>query len=118
MSVIKIELTENHVKLIKNLRWSFKEGIIVGMGHDGEEHIPPLGEDNIYEAIDIILNGRPVDFDPFNTEEETKYSDEQKKEWDKLYSELPTALDVILFNGHFELGKYKTKFNDRQWKKI
>jgi hypothetical protein len=72
----------------------------------------------MYEAIDIILNGRPADFDPFNTEEKVKYTDEQKEAWDNLYHELPTALDVVLYNGSYELGLYKTKYHDRVWKKI
>lgn len=117
MSVLKLELTEQHVKLLKQLRWSIKDNIVIGVGNDGEEFIPPFGENNIYEAIDIILNGVPENFDPFNTEDEKVYSDEQKAEWDKIYSELPTALDIIMFNGHFELGVYKTKYHDRFWKK-
>jgi hypothetical protein len=118
MSVLKLELKEEHVKLLKQLRWSVKDNVISGVGNDGEEFIPPFGENNIYEAIDIILNGVPEDFDPFNTEDEKVYSDEQKAEWDKLYSELPIALDIIMFNGHFELGTYKTKYHDRFWKKV
>lgn len=117
MSVINFELKEEHVKLLKYLRWSLKDDLIVNLGHDGDEYVPVFGENNIYEAIDIILNGVPQDFDPFNTDEQKKYSDEQKKEWDTLYSELPMALDVILYNGSFELGVYKTKWHDRVWKK-
>ena len=83
-----------------------------------EEDPAPFGENTLYEAIDLILNGMPEDFDPFNTEEAKVYSDEQKAEWDKLYSELPLALDIILHNNSFELGTYKTKFHDRLWKKI
>jgi hypothetical protein len=118
MSVLVFELTEKHVKLLKHLRWSVnKENIISGVSDEGDEIAPPFGENNIYDAIDLILNGVPADFDPLNTEEIREYSDEQKAEWDKLYSELPMALDVILFNGHFELGTYRTKYHDRQWKK-
>lgn len=32
--------------------------------------------------------------------------------------ELPTALDIILHNGNFELGTYKRKFHVRDWKKV
>jgi hypothetical protein len=119
MSVIKFELKEEHVKLLKNLRWSVnQEGHIAGIGHDGVEYNEPFGEDDMYEAIDIILNGRPADFDPFNTEEKVKYTDEQKEAWDNLYHELPTALDVVLYNGSYELGLYKTKWHLRNWVKI
>ena len=118
MSVIKFELKEEHVKLLKNLRWCVKDNFIVNMHNNGDEYVPPFGENNIYEAIDTILNGRPTDFDPFNVENFKDYSEEQKTEWDKLYSELPTALDIVLFNGSYELGTYKTKWHDRVWKKI
>jgi hypothetical protein len=118
MSVIKFELKEEHVKLLKNLRWSQKDKLIVNMFNDGEEYIPPFGEDNLYDAIDNILNGIPEDFDPMNTSEFKEYSEEQKSEWDKLYSELPTALDIVLFNGSYETGFYKTKWHLRNWVKI
>lgn len=116
MSVLKLELTEEHLKLLKFLRWSTKDNVIVGLS--GEEESVPFGENNIYEAIDLILNGVPANFDPFTTEDLPEYSLEQREAWDKLYSELPTALDIILFNGHFELGTYKTKYHFRDWKKV
>jgi hypothetical protein len=118
MSVLKLELKKEHIQLLSKLRWSLKDNTISGVGHDGEDFAPPFGGNNIYEEIDLILNGMPEDFDPFNTEEIKEYSDEQKAEWDKLYSELPTALDIILHNGNFDLGTYKTKYHDRLWKKI
>ena len=118
MSVILFELTEKHVKLLKQLRWSLnKEKIISGVSDEGDEIAPPFGENNIYDAIDLILNGVPLDFDPLNTEDLKEYTEEQKAEWDKLYAELSTALDIILFNGNFELGTYATRYHDRQWKK-
>lgn len=118
MSVLKLTVTEDHIKLLRNLRWSEKEGTIVSLGHDGDDYIPPFGENNLYDAIDIILNGVPESFEPFITEDIKKYSEEQKAEWDKLYSELPTVLDIVLYNGNFETGTYKTKWHLRDWKKI
>jgi hypothetical protein len=118
MSVLKLELKEEHIKLLSNLRWSMKDNIVSGIKHDGEEFMSPFNGDNLYEEIDLILNGMPENFDPFNTEEPKRYSDEQKAEWDKLYSELPLALDIVLFNKSFELGTHKTKWHDRNWKKI
>ena len=117
MSVIKFELKEEHLKLLKFLRWSKdKNNLIVNISDD--EDSVPFGEDNIYDAIDLILNGRPENFDPFETTETRVYTDEEKAYMDKLYSELPLALDVILFNQNFELGNYKTKYHDRNWKKL
>ena len=116
MSVIKFELKEEHVKLLKHLRWSKNKNHIVNISDD--EDSVPFVFDSIYEAIDTILNGRPEDFDPFETHDIIEYTDEQKAEWDKLYGELPTALDVILYNQTFDLGHYKTKYHDRNWKKM
>lgn len=118
MSVLKLELKQEHVTLLSKLRWSLKDNIISGVGHDGEDFIPPFGGNDIYEEIDLILNGMPEDFNPFTTEDFKEYSDEQKAEWDKLYSELPMAMDIIMYNNSFELGTYKTKYHDRVWKKI
>ncbi len=118
MSVLKLELKEEHVKLLKFLRFKLNKTTNIIEGIADEEDSVPFGENNIYEAIDLILNGVPPKFDPFNTEELPEFSEEQKAEWDKLYEELPMALDIILFNGSFELGTYKTKFHDRNWKKI
>lgn len=117
MSVITLELREDHVKLIKQLRWSVRNSVISGIGHDGEDYVPPFGEDNLHEAIDLILNGKD-DRDPFITDEPKEYSQEQKAYWDNLYRELPIALDIILFNGSFDLGLYKTKFHTRDWRKV
>ena len=118
MSVLLFELTEKHIKLLKHLRWSLTTDKKFIIGTENQEEDPaPFGENNLYDGMDLILNGVPADFDPLNTEEIRLYSTEEKAEWDKLYSELPMALDIILFNGHFETGIYKTKFHDRQWKK-
>lgn len=116
MSILKLELKEEHLKLLKFLRWSIKDNVIIGISND--EDSLPFGENNIYEAIDLILNGMPPDHDPFNSSDVIVYTDEQKEKWDRLYSELPIALDIILFNGNFELGMYKTKYHDRFWKKM
>jgi len=115
MSLLTFTLTQDHLKLLKHLRWSLnKENLIVNISSDEDSVI--FGENNLYDAIDLILNGMPEDFDPFNTEDLKVYTDEEKAEWDKLYSELPMALDIILFNGHFELGTYATQYHNRQWK--
>jgi hypothetical protein len=119
MSTLLFELKDEHIALLKNLGWSLnKENIIVGVANDGDELAPPFGENNIYEAMDLILNGRPDDFDPFKVEEFTEYSQEQKDVWDKLYSDLTTALEIILKTGKFETGIYKSRFHLRDWRKI
>ena len=117
MSIVKFTLTETHVTLLKNLTWGMNEKGFISSTKDEEEDPAPFGENNLYDAMDIIINGVPEDFDPLNDEEVKVYSDEQKAEWDALYKELPTALDIVLFNGSYELGSYSTKFHFRDWKK-
>ena len=116
MSILKFEITEDHLKLLKHLRWSInKKGFIIGT-EDEEIDIAPFNENSLYEAIDLILNGkRDMDYDSFL---KTNYSDSQKEEWDKLYSELPTALSIVLQRQSFDLGRFKTKFHDLDWKKL
>ena len=119
MKPIIFELKEEHIKLLKNLRWNMKENIVVGVSKDEEdEYSLPFNEQNLYEAIDLVLNGKPENLDILTTDEPKYYTNEQILEWDKLYSELPMALDIILYRGSFELGTFKTKWYDRDWKKI
>lgn len=118
MSILKIEITENHLKLLKNLQWSLKDGIISNIGNDGEEDMPPFNMDNLYEAMDLIINGRDENFNPFTTDDFKVYSDEQKAEWDKLYSELPTVIEIILQTQSFSTGVFKAKYHDRVWKQL
>jgi len=118
MSVIIFDLREDHVKLVKHLRWSVnKDNILSGVADDGDDIAPPFGENNIYDAIDLIIHGRPENFNPLEEEEIRVYSDEQKATYDALYKELPTAVEIILSTGSFELGTYRTKFHDRNWKR-
>jgi len=116
MSVLKFELKNEHLKLLKHLRWSMNGNNLIVNLEDDESTI--FGENNIYDAIDLILNGRPAEIDALTHEDIIEYTPEQKAEWDKIYSELPMALDVVLYNGHFELGEYKTRYHLRDWKKI
>jgi hypothetical protein len=117
MSILKLELTENHIKLLKYFKCDLNDNTITLSIAEEDEVIKIIDQDK-YEYVDLVLNGKPDEFSPFTTEEIVGYSEEQKKEWDKLFSELPLALSIILHNGSFDLGTYKTKFHDRVWKKI
>lgn len=118
MSILKLELTNKHIKLLKYLKCNLIDGNII-LSIDADDGVPILlTDDNKYEYIDLTLNGMPEDFDPFNMEEMVEYTKEQKDEWDKLYNELPLALDVIMFNGNFELGSYATQYHDRNWRAV
>lgn len=116
MSVITFELKQEHVNLLKHLKWSLTDNKFIVSVENITEDSALFGADNNYEAIDLILNGKPEEFNPLETGE-VIYKQEQKDEWDALISELPMALDIILYNGHFELGNYRSKYHIRQWKK-
>ncbi len=108
--------------LLKHLEWSsLGNGIITStkadIDEDEAEYYVPFGCDTLYEGIDLILNGKAENFDPLNQDEPTEYTAEQKTAWDKLYAELPTALDIILMLGSFDLGHYKSNFGQRNWTK-
>jgi len=118
MSRIIFEMTEDHLKLLQNLKWSTQNNIISAVGDEGDGVSPPFGTTDIYEAIDQILNGKPANVDPLNEQDFPEYTPEQKAAWDKLYSELPWCLSIILQKREFQTGLYKTKFHDINWVKI
>lgn len=118
MSVKKLELKEEHVKLLRQFDWSMKDGVVSGIGNDGEDYLPPFKGNTLHEEIDLILNGTKSAGIMDETSHVVAFTEETMAEWDKLYKELPMALDIVLFNGHFELGTYITKFHLRKWKKI
>lgn len=111
MSVVKIEITEQHISLLTRLEGEMLIDII----SDVNEHKEP-NEYHI-EMCGVVLFGKPEKFNPM---EENPYSlnDENMALVNKLISELPNALDAILYLKTFETGKYKTNFGYRNWKKI
>ena len=117
MSIIKFELKQEHLELLKNLKWSLSDQKLL-VSVENNEDLLPFGADDVYETMDIILNGKPPEFKPLEMERITTYTKEQVDNWDILLSELPTALEIILHTGKFELGSYKAKYHDRLWKKI
>lgn len=119
MALIKFELKGDHIKLLKHLRWSMVSDQLVSRGDDAEEYgDSPFGGDDLLEDMCIILNGKPDNFNPIDDETlVSTLSDEEKSSILALHSELPTALDIILYTGSFEPGHYKRKWYDRNWVK-
>jgi hypothetical protein len=117
MALIKFELKENHIKLLKHLKWSLDTNFIVSKGNDNEEYgDSPFGGDDLIEDMNIIINGKRDNFDPLNDEIlGIDLSDDEKNELMELYDELPMALDIILYTSSFEPGNYKSKWYDRNW---
>ncbi len=116
MSLIKFEFKNEHLLLLKNLKWSYHLNKFLVSADDFLTDQSPFGGDDIYEDIDLILNGKPENFDPLSSNRK-EFSLEQKEEWDKLMNELPIALDIVLYTNSFEIGHYKTRYHDRNWKK-
>jgi len=113
MSLVKFELTEEHVKLVKQLRFTINDDNVI---EATDAFKSPFGGDNLYEDIDFILNGktRDVGF----SDEPKEIPDDIKEKYVELYKGLPLALEIILSTGSFETGKYKRRFHIRNWVKI
>ena len=107
MSLIKFEMTKEHISLLRNMAWN-----------KGELD-PIVGEfDGNYdeEEMGIIIYGMPEGkFDPSN-DKVIPYTEEQIEYLNKLKDELPMALDIIMQTGSFEVGHYRTKYHLRDWK--
>ena len=114
---ITFELKKEHVALLKGLRWGSHNRTHIISTDDMEENPLPFAGDNIYDSMYSILYGTPPDFNPLN-DDLVNHTPEQIAEFDKLLSELPMALEIILQRESFELGTFRTKHYDKVWKKI
>ena len=119
MSLLKFELKEEHIKLLKHLKWSLNDNIIVSIGDDKEEYgESPFGGDDVYEDMTLILKGKPENFNPMEDETLVLITETEISDLKGLLNELPTALDIILYTGSFKVGHYKSKWYDRNWVKF
>lgn len=118
MSVLNFTLKREHIALLRAMNWSLNPNKFVVSAEDYQNDQSPFGGDDIYEDMDLILYGKPENFEPAFSDELTEINPEKKEEFDKLLSELPMALEVILRTQGFELGDYRAKFHQRfSWKK-
>lgn len=121
MSVIKFQVTEDHLKLVKYLQFSIKDNhLSTNRDENDEDYIPKpnaFGEEDLHSDIGIIIFGRPANFDPMSTEL-SQYSEQDKEYMDKLWGDIPTVLELKCYFDHLVPGTYKRKFHDRDWKKI
>jgi hypothetical protein len=120
MSVIKFKLTEDHLKLVRQLQVDVErvDDELEGPQISGKR---PFGNSDIFEDMFLILYGKPenedLDVNPWD-EQEDPWDIDQLENMKKLLGELPYALDIVLYTGKFETGEYKTKTYLRDWKKI
>jgi len=119
MAIIKFNLEAKHLILLKFLDWELIKDDNNKLSTVIEEGATtPFGGISLVEDIGVMIFGKPEgDFDPIN-EYGTQYSDEQEREIGRLFSELPMALEIVLFLQTFEVGVYKRKWNLKNWKKI
>jgi len=116
MSLIKFELKQEHINLLRHLRWKIDEDNTIKT-LDDTDGLSPYGGLSLIEDVGLILYGQPeVEFDPLSASG-AHYNEEQEAEIEKLYSELNMALEIILSLNTFEPGHYKTKWNQLNWKK-
>lgn len=129
MAVKKFTINENHIKLIKNLKFSLtddKKHLISLQKHENdvaEEHgkiTSSFGGEDLYSDIQLIIAGKPSNetFDLIKAEELYSFTPEQKVEMDKLMEELPTALEIVLSTQSFQTGEFKMKLHIGKWIKI
>jgi len=117
MSILKFELTEKHISLVRNVNYqsifdSIGEGELVSV----DDVFGITGD--LLRDVGLVLYGKPDgEFDPLNSEEIT-YSEEQKVEIVKLVKELPIAIEIIMNTKGFKVGKYKRRFHLIDWKYI
>jgi len=118
MAIIKFELEDKHLILLKHLDWEIikDENKLSTLIEDGAT--TPFGGISLVEDIGVMLYGMPEgQFDSTNPYG-PQYTDEQEREIGRLFSELPMALEIVLFLQTFEVGVYKRKWNLKNWKKI
>jgi hypothetical protein len=109
MSLIKVEITEDHIKLVRQLIITKVDNVLFATDEDGS----PFGGDNLYEDIDLILVGAPEGgVKPFSEPE--PLTDEVIARYQALYEDLPNVLEVVLSLATFETGHYKRKYSIRR----
>jgi hypothetical protein len=116
MSVIKFNLTEDHIKLVKQLTFSIIDNHLTTLDVEGDK-ATAFGYDSIHEEIGLILFGKPENFDPFSLDP-IEYSEEHIEYMDGLWNDMPTVLELRCVFGDLEPGMYKRKYHDRNWKFI
>lgn len=130
MSLIKFEIKENHLKLLKQLEWSKTDtNHILSISDINDEVedvvLTPFGGDDLIKDIGVIIYGRAenetilprMNDDERNEDVVRVYTPEEISEMEELFNGLVTALDICLYMQTFETGHYKRKYHVRDWVK-
>ena len=117
MALVKFEIEEYHLILIKHLNWEIIKDInkiTTTIEHGAES---PFGGLSLTEDIGVMLFGKPEgEFDPLSPYG-PQYTDEQKEVIERIWNGLPKALEICCYTQKFEVGVYATKWNLKDWKK-
>ena len=103
---MKFNLTENHIKLLRNMYvgWSYCE-----YGAPEIDPKRPYGNSSVAYDIHEILTGEPPD----------ELDDGLQEEYYKIHRQTETALEIILRTGKFQPGTYMTSSPyKRDWKLV
>jgi hypothetical protein len=127
MSLVKFEVKEDHLKLMRFLQWSQTETnhilSINNLDNDDVEEVilTPFGGDDLIQDIGDIIYGVPEGKIDFMDEDsgfgKVTYSDEQVEYMTELFNGLTTALNICLYTQSFEIGHYKRRYHDIHWEK-
>ena len=112
MSLTLFNLKKEHIVLIKNLEFGLTQD--VKLLSVGDKSI--FGGDDVYEDMNRIIYGESENDNPF---EKNPIEPEKISLFDKLLSELPTALSIMFWVGGFETGCYGMFGTSKpDWKKV
>lgn len=105
------DLTNNHIRLIENMRFDFND---IEFGAPCVDPKRPYGNSYIYEDMASILAIDP-DFVNPDDPSDILFSIEDIDLMDKLHKETETALQVIVVTKSFEPGLYVSDKYRNNW---
>ena len=127
MSLVKFEVKEDHLKLMRFLQWSKTDTnhilSINDLDNDDVEEVilTPFGGEDLIQDIGDIIYGVPEGEIDFMDEEggfgKPTYTEEQVEYMTELFNGLHTALNICLYRQAFEIGHFKRKYHDVHWEK-
>jgi hypothetical protein len=102
-------ITAEHVKLLRNavVRWEDCE-----FGAPAIDCKRPYGNSSVYQDMAEILD-LPLNFNDWETPEQSEY-----QKLDRLHKETLQALQIFLYTGKMESGKYVSERYGAVWKKV
>ncbi len=122
MAKIVFEIKNEHIQLLKHLKWSLTaDNKIISIETNENDVVEEHSFiSDLYEEFGNILYGKPtIPIESLiKAEELYSFSQEQKDEMLQLLKELPTALEIVLSRQSFEIGKFRMKLHEGIWNKI